>query len=130
MIQLKIVSNYSPSVWKLEKYRRVYSKWFCRYFTFYGEVYTFLNINFNKIYEIKDTTAISPVYKAIKASTIKMSVSLDELIPLSQEYSENTRELANLGTELVSLRDEKIFLEDQLFEIKKNMKNYLIISQK
>jgi maltose/maltodextrin transport system permease protein len=86
---------------------------------FYGEVYTFLNINFNKIYEIKDTTAISPVYKAIKASTIKMSVSLDELIPLSQEYSENTRELANLGTELVSLRDEKIFLEDQLFEIKK-----------
>ena len=59
-----------------------------------------------------------------------MSVSLDELIPLSQEYSENTRELANLGTELVSLRDEKIFLEDQLFEIKKNMKNYLIISQK
>ena len=48
-----------------------------------------------------------------------MSVSLDELIPLSQEYSENTRELANLGTELVSLRDEKIFLEDQLFEIKK-----------
>ncbi|HOB15929.1 MAG TPA: ABC transporter permease subunit [Defluviitoga sp.] len=86
---------------------------------FYSDVYTFLNDNFTKIYEIKDTTAVSPVYKAIKTSTMKMSVSIDELVPLSQEYSNNTKELASLGLKLTSLREEKNILEAHLSELKK-----------
>jgi maltose/maltodextrin transport system permease protein len=80
----------------------------------YAEVYQFLNANFDKIYAIKDKNAILPSYQAVKSSTLKMSASIDELVPLTQQYSSNTIQLAQFSEQLSQLRESRQKLENEL----------------
>lgn len=80
----------------------------------YAEVYQFLNANFDKIYAIKDKNAILPSYQAVKSSTLKMSASIDELVPLTQQYSSNTIQLAQFSEQLSQLRESRQKLDNEL----------------
>ncbi|PNR96154.1 sugar ABC transporter permease [Petrotoga olearia] len=82
------------------------------------EVYQFLNENFTKIYAIKDSKSILPSYQAAKSSTLKLSGSIDELLPLTSQYSSNTRQLAQYSAQLINLREQKNEIQTTLAQIK------------
>jgi maltose/maltodextrin transport system permease protein len=84
----------------------------------FNEVYQFLNENFTKIYAIKDSKTILPGYQAAKSSTLKLSGSINELLPLTSQYSSNTRQLAQYSAQLNNLREQKNEIQTALSLIK------------
>jgi maltose/maltodextrin transport system permease protein len=89
------------------------------------EVYQFLNENFTKIYAIKDSKSILPSYQAAKSSTLKLSGSIDELLPLTSQYSSNTRQLAQYSTQLNTLREQKNEIQITLSQIQQENEEIL-----
>ncbi|MDY6894871.1 MAG: ABC transporter permease subunit, partial [Thermotogota bacterium] len=91
----------------------------------FSEVYQFLNDNFRKIYAIKDSKSILPSYQTAKSSTLKLSENIDELLPLTSQYSSNTQQLAQYSAQLNTLREQKNEIQTTLTQIKQGNEEIL-----
>jgi len=84
----------------------------------FSEIYQFLNDNFTKIYALKDSKSISPSYQAAKSSTLKLSENVDELLPLTNQYSSNISQLAEYSSQLNNLREQRSQIQATIAPIK------------
>ncbi|PWJ91208.1 maltose/maltodextrin transport system permease protein [Oceanotoga teriensis] len=79
----------------------------------FEEVYNFLNENFTKIYALKDDKSVLSSYQALKSITIKLSVSIDEIVEISEKYNEYYTNLLNYQDEIQILnKDRDNFVEN------------------
>ncbi|PNR99411.1 hypothetical protein X928_07405 [Petrotoga miotherma DSM 10691] len=116
-----------PSAYKdLNSIDKFIENGFVETLALFTEVYQFLNDNFTKIYAIKDSTSILPSYQAAKSSTLKLSENIDELLPLTSQYSSNTQQLAQYSTQLNTLREQKNEIQTTLTKLRQ--KNEEILS--
>ncbi len=91
----------------------------------FTEVYTFLNNNFDRIFAVREEKQVLPSFQALKNLTVKMAISLDELVLLSERYNENMSKLNSVSEELNSLREKQISINEEYQSFKKNNDNKL-----
>lgn len=96
----------------------------------FGNIYQYLNENFTKIFALRDSKEVTPAFEAFKNLTMKMSISLDELVVLSEEYNKNMQQLNKVSEELNTSRDKEIKLNDEYLTFKqKNSKKIDFINE-
>lgn len=96
----------------------------------FSKVYTYLNNNFDKIFALREQKQVKPSYDALKNLTVKMAISLDELVILSERYNKTMSKLNSISKELNSLREKQISINNEYQTFKnKNSKKLNFMNQ-